>query len=172
VHVRAQIVTTSAVVVAAVAAYAAFTHPDATASPTSADLLNQDQVERITASPHGDLVALPMDLPPHLEFLQATRTESYGSEVHFQEAGVYAVVCRGAHDPDSACDGPSATVFRDETVGGERVRVAWIRDEEVELKGGQSPTDAVKADVEGFWEHAELALGTPPWLGNLGQPGT
>jgi len=130
---------------------------------TADQLLNRAQVARITESPHLATVALPLDLPPHLDYLQTIRTESWGSEVHFQELGVFMVMC-GGDDIDSACDADTATVFRDEELNAERIRVAWVNSPDATAKTPQEATPAQKAQIETFWKDVDLQLGVPSWL--------
>lgn len=135
---------------------------------TSDQLLNRAQVARITASPHVADVALPLDLPPHLDYVQAIRTEPWGSEVTFQEGGQHVIVCGGT-DVDnvtgtgSGCEAETATVFRDESVNGRRIRVAWVTgwDGTTKTPPVASPEHA---QVETFWKNVDLQLGVPSWL--------
>lgn len=127
-----------------------------------AAVLNRAQVERIDTSPSKGRVALPAAEPPLLEFVQAVRTERSASEVHFQERGTFVVVCGGTDDADSACDAETATVFREEDVNGQRVRVAWIASDASTATLGPSEDD--RAQIKQFWAGVDLQLGMPSWL--------
>jgi len=132
---------------------------------TTADqVLNRVQVARITDSPNVDAIALPLEQPPHLDYLQAVRTEARASEVHFQELGVFVVVCGGNNDPDSACDANTATVFRDEALNGERIRVAWVASPDATAKTPQEASPEQKSQIETFWTDVDLQLGVASWL--------
>lgn len=130
---------------------------------TADQVLNRAQVARITDSPHLATVALPLDLPPHLDYLQTVRIEAQASEVHFQELGVFVVMC-GGDDIDSACDADTATVFRDEELNAERIRVAWVVSPDATAKTAQEATPVQRAQIENFWKDVDLQLGVPSWL--------
>ncbi|WP_129590623.1 hypothetical protein [Sanguibacter massiliensis] len=162
----AKAATMAAVVITASLGYVAATSPftDEGDTLSSAAVLNRAQVERIDTSPNKGRVALPAAEPPLLEFVQAVRTKQSASEVHFQERGTFVVVCRGIDDADSACDAETATVFRDEDVNGQRVRVAWIASDDATAKVGQVASDDDRAQIEQFWVGVDLQLGMPAWL--------
>lgn len=161
-----KVATMAATVVATALGYIVVASPfmDDGDSLSSTAALNRAQVERIDMSPSKGRVALPAAEPPLLEFVQAVRTERSASEVHFQERGTFVVVCGGTDDADSACDAETATVFREEDVNGQRVRVAWIASDDATAKVGQVASDDDRAEIEQFWAGVDLQLGMPSWL--------
>lgn len=132
--------------------------------------MNADNAHRILDSPSAASFALPSELPADLEYLFVNRTTGSAFEMAVQHRGGEFVVCDGDGDPDSACDGPTVTVIRDERVDGRRVRVGKV---DLAAATGERPTapppsalrDSAALD---FWRHAELHRGaTPAWVAAL-----
>lgn len=127
---------------------------------TADQIVNRAQVLRITDSPHVNAVALPSALPPSLDFLQAVRTAADASEIHFQQAGLYVVVCSGVAI-DSACEAETANILRTETIDGVTVRAAQVVSEDATAK---LPATEDPTAIEDFWRTVEFQLGAPDWL--------